>query len=188
VIKEAAETIRSGGLVGVPTDTVYGLAADPRNEHAVGSLYRIKGRPADKPIALLTASVDAAAELVKVTDRAAHLMKLHWPGPLTVVMAMRIDLPQWLGDQDRRTVAVRMPSHPVALDLLSRTGPLAVTSANRTGADAATNESEAEDEFGSLVDVYLPGTCPGGESSTVVDLTVDPPVLLRAGPVPFPLD
>lgn len=176
--------LKGGGIVGVPTDTVYGLAAVPTHREAIARLYDVKGRPAGKPIALLVASVSQAEELVVFTPAAAELGRRHWPGALTLVLPTRRRLPDWVGDPTRGTVGVRVPDHPVALELLEAAGPLAVTSANPSGGDPALDHRSARAMFGELVDLYLEGVCPGGTASTVVDATGSELRILRRGPVP----
>ena len=181
-IDEAVRVLRSGGVVGLPTDTVYGLAALPTAARAVERLYDLKGRPEDKPIALLVPSVEAAAMLVELGGEAEELARAHWPGALTLVLATAVPLAEWVGDRGL-TVGVRMPDSDVALALLRRTGPLAVTSANLSGLPPALDDGEARAMFGDLVDGYLEGECPGGTASTVVDATDGKPVVIRRGPV-----
>lgn len=182
-IGEAADALQRGGIVGVPTDTVYGLAVDPLQAAAVLSLFELKGRPHHNPIGLLGSAIDQFEPLVEVTAAARKLADAHWPGPLTLVVGSRVSLPDWVGDHDRNTVAIRVPDHSLARDLFSTTGPLAVTSANLSGRAPATDDEEARAMFGRAVLVYLSGSCPGGTASTVVDVTVDPPRVLREGPL-----
>lgn len=177
------EVIRSGGIVGVPTDTVYGLAVDPRSESAVRRLYELKGRPDDKPIALLVADIHSAEQLVVVTPAAERLAAQHWPGALTLVLKPSVELPTWVGDPITSSLGVRVPAMPELIRLLSETGPLAVTSANRAGEPPALDDVAAARMFGTDVDLYLAGTSPGGTSSTVVDVTVEPPHVVREGPI-----
>ena len=181
--EDAAAAIRQGSVVGVPTDTVYGLAVDPLQPAAVLSLFEVKGRPRDKPIGLLGSAVDQFDSLVEVTATARELAERHWPGPLTLVVRSRVPLPDWVGDHSRHTVAIRVPHHPLARELFAVTGPLAVTSANLSGHAPAVDDEEARTMFGEAIDLYLPGVCPGGTASTVVDVTVDPPRVLREGPI-----
>ncbi len=185
-IEAAVRALRRGAVVGVPTDTVYGLAADPHREAAVAALYEIKGRPGRRPIPILTATVAQAGMVAELATAAEDYALAHWPGALTLVLERRTVMPSWVGDPARRTVAVRVPDHPVALALLERAGPLAVTSANRSGEPPAHDAAGARAALGDAVALYLEGTCPGGEASTVVDFTVDPPAVLREGPVPPP--
>ena len=182
-IQEAVAAIHRGEIVGVPTDTVYGLAVDPLQAGAVRTLFELKGRPRHKPIGLLSDTLDHFRPLVEVTTTVEELVADHWPGPLTLVARSLVPLSDWVGDHERHTVAIRVPDHLLTRELLALTGPLAVTSANPTDQKPAISHGEAKDLFGDSVAIYLPGICPGGTSSTVVDVTVEPPVVLRAGPV-----
>lgn len=184
-IDAAIVAIRRGLIVGLPTDTVYGVGVDPLNPEAVAALFELKGRPDEKAIPVLAATAAQALEIVEIPPEVEDMALEHWPGPLTLVLRRHVQLPDWVGDGERGTVAVRIPDHPVALDLLAASGPLAVTSANRSGDPPALHEAEARALLGSGVAVYLEGSCPGGQSSTVVDMTSVPPVMLREGPVDF---
>ena len=181
-VRAAAAALRRQGLVVLPTDTVYGLAADAFTAAAVTSLLEAKGRGRDVPPPVLVPDVRTVEGLaVDVTDDARALVEAFWPGALTVVFWAQPSLSWDLGDTGG-TVAVRMPDHPTALELLGATGPLAVSSANLTGRPAATTAAEAREELGDSVDVYLDGgTCPGSEPSTIVDATRTPMRVLRQG-------
>ncbi len=183
---EAVIALNAGRLVGVPTDTVYGVAADPWSESGMNALFDLKGRGPEHPVALLVANLEQAHELVDITALAERLAAEFWPGPLTLVLPAARDLPPWIGDQARGTVGVRVPQHPVALDLLDKAGTLAVTSANRSGEEAAVDHEQALQIFGDAVIGYLEGAGSAGLASTVLDATVDPPAVLRAGPVAWP--
>lgn len=187
-IEEAAGALATGRLVGVPTDTVYGIAADPFQQEALERLFEIKGRPGIKPIALLVASVDQGATLAAFSDLAQDMAARHWPGALTLVLPRLDSTPPWLGDTGRRTVGLRCPAHDVTLALLERVGPLAVSSANPAGQSAALDADEAEAYFGDEIAGYLEGRAPGGIASTVLDITAPSPLVLRKGPVPDPID
>lgn len=178
-----AEVLRAGGVVGVPTDTVYGLAVDPTSPEAVNRLYELKGRPGDKPIALLVADVESASQLVHIPEDATGLAADHWPGALTLVTQPMVELPAWVGDPETRSVGVRVPDRPDLVALLTETGPLAVTSANLSGTAPAESSADATAVFGASVDLYVEGRCPGGLSSTVVDVTRRPFRVLRQGPI-----
>lgn len=180
-VEKAVAAIRRGDVVGIPTDTVYGIGADPWNETAVGKLFELKGRPEHKPIGLLAADAEQAAEVADLTP-AGRLLEL-WPGALTFVVRPRVLIPDWVGDSALGTVGIRVPDNAVLRDLLERTGPLAVTSANRSGESDTFDDTAAREVFGDEVAVYLPGRCPGGQASTVVDLTDGSPRVLRQGPV-----
>ena len=182
-VTAAARAIKRGEIVGVPTDTVYGLAVDLYDEAALDRLYDIKGREDNKPIAILVASLEQGLVLGAMSDRALELAEQHWPGAATLVVPRLDTAPDWLGDRDKRTVALRCPDHPVALALLELTGPLAVTSANRSDSDPVTTADEAKGVFDGEVLTYLPGGAGGGEPSTLIDLTQPAEVVLRTGPV-----
>lgn len=185
-IANAALAVQRGQLVVLPTDTVYGVGADAFSPAAVKRLLEAKGRGRDMPPPVLVSApttLDALA--VGVPSYARALVQELWPGPLTIVCRQQPSL-QWdLGDT-RGTVAVRMPDHEVALELLARTGPLAVSSANKSGMPAATDADAAEDMLGDSVEVLLDGgTSPGGAASTIVDVTGETGRLLRLGAVPL---
>ena len=183
MIDSAVDAVHDGEVVGLPTDTVYGLGVDPLNEEAVGHLFEIKGRPDHKPVGVLVATVQQAQVIGEIDGAGLKLARRHWPGALTLVVRPKVILADWVGDTVRETVGVRVPDHPVAQSLLERSGPLAVTSANRSGGPEATNEIEAREIFGDEVSVYLEGDSPGREASTVVDATTEAIVVLREGPV-----
>jgi tRNA threonylcarbamoyl adenosine modification protein (Sua5/YciO/YrdC/YwlC family) len=182
-IDAAVTALREGEIVGVPTDTLYGLAADPYRQDALETIFVLKGRPQVKPLAILVASIEQAIDLAMFTDRALDLADEHWPGALTLVVPRLSATPEWLGHRERRTIGLRCPDHPTALELLEASGPLAVTSANVSGQAAALNDAEARALFGDAVAVYLGGEAPGGRASTIVDLTEPEPLVLREGPV-----
>ncbi|MDH3730967.1 MAG: L-threonylcarbamoyladenylate synthase [Acidimicrobiia bacterium] len=182
---EAVNAIREGLVVGVPTETVYGLAVDPMNAAAVATLFDLKGRPAEKPFAVLVSSLEQARELAVLTDVATTLANEYWPGPLTLVLPRSGNTPDWLGEHDRGTVGIRMPDHEVALMLLDMAGPLVVTSANWTGDSPVVDHAAAAAIFGDAVAVYLEGEAGGGSSSTVIDASSDTAALVRPGPVPW---
>jgi tRNA threonylcarbamoyl adenosine modification protein (Sua5/YciO/YrdC/YwlC family) len=185
-IANAALAIQRGKLIVLPTDTVYGVGADAFSPAAVRRLLEAKGRGRDMPPPVLVSApttLDALA--VGLPAYARALVEQLWPGPLTIVCRQQPSL-QWdLGDT-RGTVAVRMPDHEVALELLARTGPLAVSSANKSGMPAATDADAADDMLGDSVEVLLDGgTSPGGEASTIVDVTGETGRVLRLGAIPL---
>ncbi len=183
MIEEALAAVLDGQIVGIPTDTVYGLGVDPFNSDAVERLFDLKGRPQHKPVGVLVASVDQANEIGELGETAAELADKHWPGALTLIVTPTVIMADWVGDQQRRTMGIRVPDHPVARELLEVTGPLAVTSANLSGGPEAMNDRQARDLFGTQVAVYLEGEAPGGEASTVVDATGPKLIVLRKGPI-----
>ncbi|HEY2043710.1 MAG TPA: L-threonylcarbamoyladenylate synthase [Jatrophihabitans sp.] len=183
-VNAAARAVEGGSVVVLPTDTLYGVGADAFNPTAVTGLLAAKGRGRDMPVPVLVGSWTTIDGLVSyVSDDTRALIEAFWPGGLTLVVEHAPSLAWDLGDA-RGTVALRMPLHPVALDLLAVTGPMAVTSANRTGMAPATTAQQAYDQLGESVSVYLDGgEVPVGEPSTIVDLTDGVPVVLRAGAV-----
>ncbi|MFI6599817.1 L-threonylcarbamoyladenylate synthase [Nonomuraea sp. NPDC050536] len=182
---EAAAAVRRGELVVLPTDTVYGIGADAFTPTAVTGLLEAKGRGRDMPPPVLVGTVRAASALVEdLGPYGQDLIDAFWPGPLTLVCKVNKALSWDLGET-KGTVAVRMPLHPVALDLLKETGPMAVSSANRSGAPAATTAEEAEEQLGDSVAVYLEaGKTTDNTPSTILDLTTAVPRLLRRGAIP----
>jgi len=171
-IATAALAVQRGQLVVIPTDTVYGIAADAFDPEAVRRLLAAKGRGREMPPPVLVSAVTTLDALtVGVPSYARALVHELWPGPLTLVCRQQPSLHWDLGDT-RGTVAVRMPDHEVALELLSRTGPLAVSSANRSGRPPALDADAAQAMLGTSVQVILDdGPTPGAEPSTIVDVT-----------------
>jgi L-threonylcarbamoyladenylate synthase len=185
-LMEAAAAVRRGELVVLPTDTVYGIGADAFTPSAVTLLLDAKGRGRDMPPPVLVGTVRAATALIDdMGPYGQDLIDAFWPGPLTLVCKANRALSWDLGDT-KGTVAVRMPLHPVALDLLKETGPMAVSSANRSGAPAATTVDEAEEQLGDAIEVYLDGgKTTDNTPSTILDLTTAVPRMLRRGAIPI---
>jgi L-threonylcarbamoyladenylate synthase len=181
-IEAATLAVQRGELVVLPTDTVYGIGADAFDPAAVRGLLAAKGRGREMPPpVLVSAATTLDALATRVPGYARALVEEFWPGPLTVVCHQQTSL-QWdLGDT-RGTVAVRMPDHEVAREILERTGPLAVSSANKTGMPAATDADQAEQMLGDDVAVIVDaGEAPGGEASTIIDCTGTQGRVLRRG-------
>lgn len=181
----ATTAIRAGELVVLPTDTVYGLAADAFDPAAVRRLLDAKGRGRDMPPPVLVGSTATLDALATALPRwARDLVEHYWPGPLTIVVREQSSL-QWDLGEARGTVAVRMPHDPVAVELLGRTGPLAVSSANLTGRPAATDADQAAGMLADQVSVILDGGPTADDRpSTIVDCTAARPRVLRVGAVP----
>ncbi len=185
----AVEALRSGRLVAFPTDTVYGLAADASNAGAVAALYVAKGREERKSVPMLVSSVDAACPLAgRPVDSLVALGRRFWPGPLTVVVNAAPGCAFAARAADG-TIALRVPDHPIALALLRKMGgPLAVTSANRSGERPARRAAEVVSTLISSVSVIVDAPCGGHPTaSTVVTVAECPPRIIRAGPVPADL-
>lgn len=179
----ASEAIRGGELVVLPTDTVYGVGADAFSPEAVDKLLTAKGRGRDKPSPVLVASVEDAEKLaIFIPPVARALMEEYWPGALTIILPAREEIGWDLGETNG-TVALRMPDNPIALELLRRTGPLAVSSANLTAQYPAATVEQASDQLGEKIAVYLDGgECGGGVPSTIV-IIGDTLIIVRHGAI-----
>lgn len=182
-LTHAADVLKNGGIVAFPTDTVYGLAALPTLVESIESLYIIKGRNRIKAIALLIPHFSALNQVAEqVNETAVKLAQAYWPGPLTLVVPRHPNLPKNLSNTSN--IGIRVPDHPVALRLLSLTGPLAVTSANLSGQDNTCTAQEVLEQLDSRIHLLIDGgETPGGIPSTVVDCTTDKAVILREGPL-----
>ncbi len=178
------EVLRRGGVVACPTETWLGLLADAGNDAAIERVADLKGRPADLPIALMLPNAEALAEVAAEAPTAASrsLMEKHWPGPLTIlVKAVRGLSPRLTRDGK---VGVRVPGPSPAADLVRAFGhPLTATSANRTGEPPIRSIDELPEPLRAGVDGVVPGVSPGGPPSTLVDATVEPMQILRAGAI-----
>ncbi|GAA3045013.1 tRNA threonylcarbamoyl adenosine modification protein (Sua5/YciO/YrdC/YwlC family) [Streptomyces olivoverticillatus] len=183
-LREAAAAVRRGELVVLPTDTVYGIGADAFSREAVGDLLQAKGRGRGMPSPVLVGSPNTLHGLVTdFSEQAWELVDAFWPGALTLVANHQPSLTWDLGET-RGTVAVRMPLHPVAIELLTEFGPMAVSSANLTGHPAPQSCDAAQEMLGDSVSVYLDGgPTPADVPSSIVDVTGKVPVLLRAGAI-----
>ncbi|MCC7085183.1 MAG: threonylcarbamoyl-AMP synthase [Pirellulales bacterium] len=182
-IADAAEILRRGGLVAFPTETVYGLGANALDASAVGKIFRAKGRPANNPLIVHVADAAAARQLTLAWPAAAEqLAAAFWPGPLTLVLPKRPAIPDMV-TAGGATVGIRVPAHPVALALLTTaTIPLAAPSANRSMQVSPTTAQHVQSGLEGHVELILDaGPTSGGLESTVLDLTVDPPRILRPG-------
>ena len=181
----AERALRAGQLVGLPTDTVYGLAADAFRTGAADRLFTAKRRPRDVDLPVLVSGVEQARELATgIPAIADRLMERFWPGALTLVLPRSPDVQADLGD-DEATIGLRCPDHDVLRDLCRRVGPLATTSANLHGQPTATTAAEVERLFGAAVPVVLDGGTCAGAPSTVVACTGEQPKLLREGRIPW---
>jgi L-threonylcarbamoyladenylate synthase len=184
-IREAAHWIRNGGIVAVPTDTLYGLAVDPTRTGAVARLFAVKGRAAGQAVPLIAADIEQVTEhFAPLTARAARLADRFWPGPLTVLVATPAALAR---DVDGGTgqVGVRVPDHGVARAIAAACGrPITATSANLSGEPATADPDAVERTLGDRIDLLIDaGPAPGGAPSTIVDVTTGAPRLVRAGAI-----
>jgi tRNA threonylcarbamoyl adenosine modification protein (Sua5/YciO/YrdC/YwlC family) len=181
-VDEAVDAVRAGRLIVIPTDTVYGVAARPDVPAATRALFAAKGRPRGLTLPVLVDGEGSARRLGAFDERADQLAAAFWPGALTLVLPRTDDIRGWDLGGDPDTIGVRVPRHPLALAVLASSGPLAVTSANRSGEPEATTCDELIEVFGDRVAVYLCEDGPlMGTASTVVDLAHGAPRILRAG-------
>ena len=182
-IKHALDVLNHGGVIAFPTDTVYGLGVLAFNEASIESLYVIKGRNTTRAIAVLVGELADLDKIVaEINPTAQKLAAKFWPGPLTLVVPGNPMLPDNLSPTPN--IGVRMPNHPVALELLRKSGPLAVTSANQSGAVNTTTAKEVANQLGGRIHLILDGgVTPGGVPSTVVDCSEVEVKILREGPI-----
>jgi L-threonylcarbamoyladenylate synthase len=181
-LDRAATVILSGGVLAIPTDTVYGLACHPDDGAAADRIFALKGRPADMELSLLAASPGDAARFAQTTGVAAHLAAAFWPGALSLIVPASTPF-HAATPRAGSTVMVRVPDHDLLRELLRRTGPLASTSANRHGRPACSTADEVEAQLDAEVDAVLDGGPAAGLASTIIDCSVTPPRVLRAGPL-----
>lgn len=182
---EILSFLRSGGVIAFPTDTAYGLGADPFNEGAVRRIFELKGRPENKPILLLVSSIAMARNIAFLSDRALALAGRFWPGPLTMILPAQETVPA-LVTAGTRTIGVRWPDAAFARRLVDALGhPVTATSANRSGMPASVTAGEVCAQFGNTIDMIVDGgELPARRGSTLLDLTATPARILREGPIP----
>jgi len=184
-VYKAAGILRAGGTAAYPTDTVYGLGANVFNDNAVKKVFSAKKRPPGMPLPILIAETSQLRELVEdIPPTAGILMEKFWPGGLTIVFHRRPAF-QSLALADSGKIAIRLPGHPLTLRLIEELGlPIVGTSANLHGYPPALTAAEVKEQLGVGVDFIIDGSpCPGGIESTIVDVTVDPPLVLRKGAI-----
>lgn len=180
-LEKAAELIQKGETVAIPTETVYGLAADAFNVNAVKKIFEQKGRPADNPLIVHISNYDQLYQLTtNISNEVEKLADQFWPGPLSIVLKKKDTVPDIVtGGLD--TVAIRMPDHPLTLSLIKRTGPLTAPSANKSGRPSPTNPTHIEEDFGIELPILDGGSSRIGLESTVLDLSGDEITILRPG-------
>lgn len=180
-LETAANTIKDGGLVAIPTETVYGLAADCFNADAVNKTFELKGRPADNPLIVHIHDMGQLKLVAKTVSKDADtLAQNFWPGPLTLILPKLPSVPD-IVTAGLSTVAVRVPDHPLTRALIKKTGPLTAPSANKSGRPSPTKATHIEEEYDGAVLVLDGGSCSIGLESTVIDLTQKPYTILRPG-------
>lgn len=185
-IRQVAESLRDGHVAAMPTETVYGLAADATNSHAVARIFEAKGRPSFNPVIVHVNDIDAAKTIVDFNEKAEQLASVFWPGPLTMILPRRADAAiSLLTSAGLPSQAVRVPAHPVARKLIAALGrPIAAPSANASGTLSPTTPQHVAQSLGEKAGLILAGGKAGvGLESTVIDMTGDMPVMLRPGSV-----
>ena len=184
-LNEAVEAVSKGFIIGIPTETVYGIGVDPYSEEAVKNLFNVKERDDNKPVSLLVPSYSSIHKL-DIISEIPEVVDLYWPGPLTVVVETNENFVDGVGTKSPNTIGLRVPDNGLTVELLNMTGPLAVTSANLTGQKEAKNHHEAEEIFKESVEHYIVGEAVHGNGSTVVDLREPGGEILREGPLKWP--
>ena len=184
-IEKGVKILKEGGVIAFPTDTVYGLGADAFNSTAAERIYEIKNRPNYQQFPLLIADVKQLTVLAEpIPEIVQFLARRFWPGGLTLVLLKKDSVPDYVAS--RPTIAVRIPNHPVCLALMQHLrNPLIGTSANISGQPPALTADEVRQQLGGKIDLIINGgKCPGGKESTIVDVTHEPPIILRQGIIP----
>ena len=185
MIAETQEILKGGGVIAFPTDTFYGLGANPFNKTAVEKIYEIKGRDPEKPLLLLIDSIGKLEDLVEeIPDASNKLIESFWPGPLTLLFKPKSSIPKYI---TTGLIGIRQPGNAITRKILAALShPLTAPSANLTGETPATSAEQVRDHLGSKLDLILDaGICKGGEPSTLVDTTQTPVRLIRAGAISF---
>jgi L-threonylcarbamoyladenylate synthase len=186
-INRGAELLRAGGIVAFPTDTVYGLGADIFNDDAVKKVFTAKARPLSMPMPVLIADASGAEALVEeIPGVALALMEKFWPGGLTIIFKRNANLNSLVPGGSKK-IGIRVPGHPLTRKLIELAGnPITGTSANLHDKPAALTAAEVKSQLGASVDLIIDGgACPGGVESTIIDVTVNPPALVRPGIIPL---
>lgn len=186
-VEQATTILKQGGIVAFPTDTVYGVGAAINIELAVARVYQIKGRPHSRALPILLADKSQIADVAKaVPPLAWRLADKFWPGALTIVLFKSASVPD-IVTGGGKTIAVRIANHPIPIAIIRGLGvPIVGTSANLSGSPSVLTAEEVRIQLGDLVDMIIDsGRCPGGRESTIVDLTREPPLILREGAIPL---
>ena len=181
----AVGAINNNEIVGIPTETVYGIGVNPYSQEAVDKIFEIKGRDGDKPLSILVSSYYDLQKL-DIVSTIPEVVELYWPGPLTIVVETTKEFADGVGTKNPFSIGVRVPDNELAIELLKITGPLAVTSANRSGENDITSDTEAENIFGKNIGLYLEGASVHGSGSTIIDFRIEGGEILREGPLKWP--
>jgi len=184
-IGDAINAVKEGKIIGIPTETVYGIGVDPYSQSAVDKIFELKERSLDKPLSVLISSFEEISKL-DIVSKIPDVVELYWPGPLTIIVETKAKFANGVGKNNPLTIGIRVPDNELAIELLKNTGPLAVTSANISGNENILNNIDAKKEFGSKIEYYLEGESVLGSGSTIVDFTKDDWKILREGPLKWP--
>jgi len=184
-IQKAIACIKNEEVVGIPTETVYGIGVDPHSQAAVDKIFNLKERDENKPLSILVHSFQDLIKL-KIISKVPEIVELYWPGPLTIIVESELNFADGVGTKNPNSIGVRVPDNELALELLKKTGPLAVTSANISGKEDITNEKDAESVFGDKIGHYLQGSALHGSGSTIVDFRDEEFKVIREGPLKWP--
>jgi len=182
---DAINAVKEGKIIGIPTETVYGIGVDPYSQSAVDKIFELKERSLDKPLSVLISSYEEISKL-DIVSKIPDVVELYWPGPLTIIVETKAKFANGVGTNNPLTIGIRVPDNELAIELLKNTGPLAVTSANISGNENILNHIDAENEFESKIAIYLEGESVLGSGSTIVDFTKDEWEILREGPLKWP--
>ena len=184
-IQKAITCIKNEEVVGIPTETVYGIGVDPLSQAAVDKIFNLKERDENKPLSILVHSFHDLIKL-KIISKVPEIVELYWPGPLTIIVESELNFADGVGTKNPNSIGVRVPDNELTLELLKKTGPLAVTSANISGQEDITNEKDAEAVFGNKIGHYLQGSALHGSGSTIVDFRDEEFKVIREGPLKWP--
>lgn len=181
----ASNAILNDEIVGIPTETVYGIGVNPNSQIAVNKIFQLKERDEDKPLSILISSFYDIHKL-GVTSTIPEVVELYWPGPLTIIVETTLEFSDGVGTKSPNSIGIRVPDNESAIELLKVTGPLAVTSANISGDEDIKSDIDAENIFGDSIQHYIKGEALHGSGSTIIDLREEDVKILREGPLKWP--
>jgi L-threonylcarbamoyladenylate synthase len=181
----ATNAILNDEIVGIPTETVYGIGVNPNSQIAVNKIFQLKERDEDKPLSILISSFYDIHKL-GVTSTIPEVVELYWPGPLTIIVETTLEFSDGVGTKSPNSIGIRVPDNESAIELLKVTGPLAVTSANISGDEDIKSDIDAENIFGDSIQHYIKGEALHGSGSTIIDLREEDVKILREGPLKWP--
>ena len=181
----AVTAISNNEIVGIPTETVYGIGVNPTSQTAVNKIFELKERDEDKPLSILISSFYDIHKL-GVVSIIPEVVELYWPGPLTIIVETTLEFSDGVGTKSPNTIGIRVPDNDLAIELLKITGPLAVTSANISGNEDVKSDVDAQNIFGDAIKHYIKGEALHGSGSTIIDLREEGGRILREGPLKWP--